>query len=631
MNRPGTTSTNEGSAYQGYCECTPLAGKQLACGSYRQSWLALALAATLIWLSISQDTVALSAAVLAAAAAAVCLGLLAWCADAERRRLQENSQAWVSVFLSTVRSLAAAIDARESESTEHVPLVEIVATELAHNLELSPEDVIGIRTAAILMDIGTLGVPEHILRSPGRPSPEEFAAIHNHPILGSQILERVSFPWGVNSAIRSHHERWDGSGYPDGLKGEDIPVAARILAVADVYSALRCKRAYRSDWTHEQAVRYIESESGKLFDPEVVRAFLLVQEPMGELASESSRSSDEAASSRIANATQKFAALWEISQVTNSTLDLHDWLYGLASRIAKVLPCDACAVFLIDGQQEYSVCHASWPAAATEIEKLRAVLGSAGTGQCSGESRPYVLRQSCDQLERPDGEPAQLPYEAIAVAPLRFESTCLGSINLYRRQGSFTVEELDMLDAVARHASVPVANARLYQATRENADRDPLTGLYNLRYFYAEMDAELARARRLHREFSLVAIDLNHFKNVNDTLGHGAGDELLCEIARLFSDTVRDYDTVVRYGGDEFVVILPEANAQAAAETITRLQAAVEAHTEGAPKLRTLGFGVSFGAASFPHDGKDARELLARADERMYVNKNRSKRRLRAA
>src|SRR5678810_796345 len=144
--------------------------------------------------------------------------------------------------------------------------------ELAKDLRLSDDETEALRAASVLHDIGKLAVPEHIISKPGKLTPEEFEKMKIHPIVGAEILERVRFPYPVAPIVRAHHEKWDGSGYPAGLKGDAIPIGARILAAVDCLDALASDRQYRRALPLDEAMACVASEAGKAFDPEVVKA-----------------------------------------------------------------------------------------------------------------------------------------------------------------------------------------------------------------------------------------------------------------------------------------------------------------------------------------------------------------------
>lgn len=192
------------------------------------------------------------------------------------QEIQENQAKLADLYLATIRSLALAIDAKDEYTSQHIVRVQHFAVAIAQQMQLPASDFEAVRTGALLHDIGKLGIPDTVLLKPGRLTDEEFAVIKRHPDIGAQILGPVQFPWPVLEVVRHHHERWDGSGYPCGLSGREIPITARILSVADVYDALTSDRSYRKAWSHEAAMEHIRKSAGKDFDPVVVEAFSAV-------------------------------------------------------------------------------------------------------------------------------------------------------------------------------------------------------------------------------------------------------------------------------------------------------------------------------------------------------------------
>jgi len=175
------------------------------------------------------------------------------------------------VHLATIEALAVAIDAKDPHTRGHARRVQAYALELGRRMRIPDREIEALRAAALLHDIGKLAIPDHLLHQPGRLSQIEFQKVKVHPAVAAEILANVEFPWPVLPAVRHHHERWDGSGYPDGLKGMRIPIGARILAVADVFEALTSERAYRHRRSPEEACSLIEAWSEIHFDPEVVQ------------------------------------------------------------------------------------------------------------------------------------------------------------------------------------------------------------------------------------------------------------------------------------------------------------------------------------------------------------------------
>jgi putative nucleotidyltransferase with HDIG domain len=187
-------------------------------------------------------------------------------AEEERKHAEEMS----AVHLRTIQALALAIEAKDALTHKHLQRVQVYALEIGRQLGLSDGELRALQAAAILHDIGKIAVPEHIISKPGRLTPTEFARMKVHPVVGGEILDSVGFPYPVAPIVRSHHERWDGSGYPDGLKGEQIPIGARILSAVDCLDALASDRPYRRALPLEKAMAVVAEDAGKGFDPRVV-------------------------------------------------------------------------------------------------------------------------------------------------------------------------------------------------------------------------------------------------------------------------------------------------------------------------------------------------------------------------
>jgi len=188
--------------------------------------------------------------------------------------LTAGQQQLSDLYLATIKSFALAVDAKDPHTHQHILRVQRYAVAIAEAMGLSGDDMEAVHTGALLHDIGKLGISESVLLKPGKLSEDEFDQIKKHPEIGAMILDPVRFPWPVLPIVRHHHEKWDGSGYPDGLKGEEIPLTARIMAVADVFDALTSTRSYREAWSHDRAVEWIRQQAGSHFDPQVVDAFL---------------------------------------------------------------------------------------------------------------------------------------------------------------------------------------------------------------------------------------------------------------------------------------------------------------------------------------------------------------------
>ena len=191
---------------------------------------------------------------------------------AQMEQTQAHMQAVNQLHLRTIEALALAIDAKDHTTHDHLQRVQLYATEIGKDLGLSQQELEALTAAAVLHDIGKLAVPESIISKPGKLTRAEFDKMKIHPVVGAEILERVEFPYPVVPIVRAHHERWDGSGYPYGLRGNEIPIGARILSAVDCLDALASDRQYRRAMPLDEAMAKVASEAGTAFDPAVVRA-----------------------------------------------------------------------------------------------------------------------------------------------------------------------------------------------------------------------------------------------------------------------------------------------------------------------------------------------------------------------
>jgi putative two-component system response regulator len=198
----------------------------------------------------------------------------------ERAKLREANEHLLAAYEETIEGLSHALDLRDKETEGHSLRVTELTIRLAQAYGLTEEEITHIRRGALLHDMGKIGVPDAILQKPAALSDEEWRVMRKHPQYVYDMLYSVQY---LRPALRipyCHHEKWDGTGYPRGLKGEQIPISARLFAVADVWDALTSDRPYRPAWSREQALDFIREQSGSHFDPQAVELFLrLIQEP----------------------------------------------------------------------------------------------------------------------------------------------------------------------------------------------------------------------------------------------------------------------------------------------------------------------------------------------------------------
>jgi diguanylate cyclase (GGDEF)-like protein/putative nucleotidyltransferase with HDIG domain len=566
--------------------------------------------------------------------------------ETERRHAQKMSE----LHLATIEALALAIDAKDQTAHNHIGRVQIYATGVARELGLSELDIQAIKTAALLHDIGKLAVPEHILAKPGPLTAEEFQKVRVHPQVGADIIATVPFPYPVAPLILHHHERWDGRGYPSGLRGEQIPLGARILCLVDYFDALTSDRPYHKLMGEEAAVTLIEQEGGKALDPAVVKAFRAIlprlrgevqradfARPRLSMPKESEGApmlgSPRAAPAErpsvfddIAVAHREIYALYEIAQTMGTSLGVADTMALISSKLSSLVPFSTCALFLYSESTDMLHCRFATGNDSELIQQLALRNGQGLSGWVARNRRPLVNARPIADLEAA-GSKLPTMLQSALVCPLVFGTQFIGTLAVYHTSpGFYQDDHRRLLDRVCEQAAAVIHNALVFEQTHEASLTDPLTELPNTRSMFMHLTRELARADRLKSEVSLLVMDLNDFKEINDTFGHHIGDRALREVAQVLRATIRPYDMCVRYAGDEFIVVLAGCGREEAEAKRVELQRAVDRIVFEARPGKCVPLSISAGAAVFPVDGDSYESLLAKADSRMYSDKSLRKR-----
>jgi diguanylate cyclase (GGDEF)-like protein/putative nucleotidyltransferase with HDIG domain len=567
---------------------------------------------------------------------------------------QQRHVAQVSnLHLATIEALALAIDAKDQTAQSHIRRVQMYAAGLARALGMPETEIQGVKTAALLHDIGKLAVPEHILSKPGPLTQEEFQKIRIHPQVGAEIISSVPFPYPVAPLILSHHERWDGNGYPDGLKGDAIPLGARILAVVDYFDALVSERPHHTAVSLEAAIELLRQESANALDPRVVQTFIDIYP---RLAAEADASAEparkltrvpthaptaapavglvhESSPARtnvfqdIALAHREIYALYEIAQAMGSSLGVSDTMALISSKLSNIVPFSCCALFLYSDETETLRCRFATGVEAETIQKLTIRNGDGLTGWVARNRRPLVNALPSTDLEAAGFPSDRTTLRSALVCPLLFNDRFIGTISVYHTEPSiYTDDHRRLLDRISEQAAAVIYHSIVFEQTQEDSLTDPLTGLPNTRFMFMHLTRELARADRLKAEVSLLVMDLDNFKGINDTYGHHVGDRALRDVAGMLRTGIRPYDICVRYAGDEFIVVLSGCGGEEAERKRLELQRAVDTLQFEAQPGKMLPLAISIGAAVFPHDGDTYETLLATADGRMYRDKTRRKR-----
>ncbi len=399
-----------------------------------------------------------------------------------------HAQKLSKLHLRTIEALALAIEAKDQTTGEHLQRVRIYAMELARELQLTEDETEALQAASVLHDIGKLAVPEHIIAKPGKLTPEEFEKMKIHPIVGAEILEQVDFPYPVVPIVRAHHEKWDGSGYPYGLKGEAIPIGARILSAVDCLDALASDRQYRKALPLDDAMAKVVSESGISFDPRVVEVLqrryvelenLATQQPVQTppklstdikvargLApdagfAESEKASEvqsSAQSNAIAAVRRETQGLLELRSRLGSLLTLDDLLALLLVRARRLMSSDSIAIYAV--RNKVLVPEVVSGENFRLFSSLRIPVGEGLSGWVAENAKPILNgNPSVEPGYLNDPSKYSTLRSALAV-PLQGASGVVAVLALYRvAADAFSREELDLLQTAVDGLGLAIEGA----------------------------------------------------------------------------------------------------------------------------------------------------------------------------
>jgi diguanylate cyclase (GGDEF)-like protein/PAS domain S-box-containing protein len=478
----------------------------------------------------------------------------------ERSKLMGNLSA---SYDQTLLALTAALDARDKETEGHSKRVVIYTAALAKKLGLSQNIIQEIKRGALLHDIGKIGVPDSILGKPGPLNDQEWAIMRNHPEWGEKILTRVPFLKFPADIVLAHQERWDGKGYPKGLKDKEIPIGARIFSVVDAFDAITSDRPYRKAQAYDAAREEILAGRGTQFDPEAVDAFLQFTPEDWTLMRE-----------------QADIIPTQIDPQPNADNKGQDILLESGNQVRKAEITSKLST------------RENAHALNTLFEQLPIPYASIGLeGKINIANKSFI-----DMLGYPIIQLAGKRIHDLCAAPVG-QAICIQVFDRVRAGEEFPQAELELKKAKGGSLwvlmtawpnfdkSINVAGIHFMfmditqrknteEALEQSASRDALTQLFNRAHFSAKLKKMISRLQfDSGASSAILFIDLDNLKNVNDRFGHKAGDELLVEVARRLENSIRPGDLLCRWGGDEFAIyvtgITKETALQKVANRIT--------------------------------------------------------------
>ncbi len=556
---------------------------------------------------------------------------------AELEVQREHANQTAALHIRAIEGLALAVEAKDGLNIRgHLRRVQTYSLAIGKEMGLSGSELDALQAGALLHDIGKLAIPDYILTKPGKLTAEEFARMKVHPVVGAEIVDQVQFPYPVAPIVKAHHEKWNGSGSPYGLKGNEIPVGARILTVVDCLDAMTSDREYRRATSLEEAMRYIVAESGKSFDPEVVQVLgrlhqNLAREASAEvqpgtvlsiqanivhgaapaagldLCGSSAVASDVPAFlSAIAAAHNQEKLLRSVADSV-SVLEMEELLPQIQQLLEGLIPYDALAIFVRDAN-DLRVEFAAGTSSA-KLSYLEVPVGEGLTGWVSLHRQTVVNGSpAVDPGFPPDA--ARLLKSALSTS-LEGSQKPVGVLNLYRREkDAFDSDELHILNTVTPSIALALENAVKLKEARVQDKIDPRTGLASSSLFLQTTSGILARARRTTQSLCVLFVEVRALQGTLNKLGESRTNERIASLGKEINGLCREYDCVGQIGKASFAATLPAMKQSYLWSLLNRLESL--AGEDGADDSVAL----SFGGAFYPEDGDGASHLLALAQRR---------------
>jgi putative nucleotidyltransferase with HDIG domain len=524
------------------------------------------------------------------------------------------------LYLATVESLSMAIDAKDQVTHGHIRRVQKYALELARALGIENDrDLKALEAAALLHDMGKVAVPDHILNKPGRLTPAEYEKMKLHAVIGADILSAVDFPFPVVPIVRHHHENWDGTGYPDGLHGEEIPIGARILSVIDCYDALTSNRPYRRALTVEQALEIILERRGKMYDPDVVDVFVTLVhhlpkiddtgglrtealERIARMAAEPPEREAHAGLASTGNFAEQILQLCDLSEIMGGHASVDDLVHLLARHLQRISPASLVVFYLIDRERDILRAVHAVGAGDHLAVGLELPLGDGLSGWVAANRRS--IRNSSPALDLGDRVLSlSPPLLSTLSAVLSHEDSVLGVVSLYApARDAFTADHQQVLELVSRPVAAALRRARQFERERQAHLTDVETGLPNHRYLTRLLTTHGFSDSPLMHSLGVLTVKWA------GTLEAGGNLRTLADAVR---GAVRVTDLMFRHGESQMVVLIPDcdpAMGEAVAERVAA--SALAGLPEGAGTVHT-------GFACAPADGESLSELIHAAEARL--------------
>ena len=547
--------------------------------------------------------------------------------DANRHLAELNR-----LYLSTIETLAMAIDAKDQITHGHIRRVQKFAVGLAEAMGLKETAQIrAVEAAALLHDMGKLAVPEYILNKPGPLTSAEFDKMKLHASVGADILSAIEFPYPVVPIVRHHHENWDGTGYPDGLKGSDIPIGARILSVVDCFDALTSDRPYRPRLSDTDALRILTDRRGTMYDPLVVDTFMRVYRSIAPTQDEMAASEiglsaitrgslpisegvlvNGSRLDDISASTEEMLLLYELARSLSGRLELADAADVISKHLRRLVPATTCVFFLYDADADELVAAHAAGENASHFADIRIAMGQRLSGWVAANRQTIVNSDPMLDL----GEVARVlrpPLRSCLSTPLLADRDLVGVLTVYStHREAFTEDHRRIVEVVARQVSQTVRHSVEFRREQTEKLRDQLTGLPNRQHLERFVASELGAAAGL--PCSILLVEVTHAPTVRTGL-RAPGQPVIAQAAAAIRAGLRGADLLFRYDSERFVALLIQTDAATADALGRRVANELTTIRLGEEENVTVAV-VRMGRATAPDDGMTLLELVRAAENR---------------
>ena len=522
------------------------------------------------------------------------------------------------------QALIAALNARENYTAEHSEAVLELALAVAAELGMDADDATAVGQVALLHDIGKVGVPDAILRKPGGLTAPEWDVMRQHPAIGARIVDAIGSLSHLAPAVRAEHERWDGSGYPDGLAGEDVPLPSRICLVCDAWHAMTSDRPYRRALTEAEARVELERHAGTQFCPTTVAALLRVLDrgdvPGHDGGPETTTELPRMRPDRPLEA--ELRALIAVSSAVAAAHRFDEVLDAVGEQACFVLRAASISISRYEVEHDWMRTLANagelhpgedprptletWP--LSPLDRRLVDLAEPYVVSLTDAGIPAAERDFLERIER----------GSVLACPIPYGDRIWGVLEAYSAAGAppFSAAHVRFAEALCAQVATAIGRAELFSRLETLAYEDPLTRLPNRRALDVRLEEAVARAEALDGELALLFCDLDALKEVNDLHGHAAGDRALIATGAALSAAAEAYpgSFTSRLGGDEFCVLL-EGHGADAARALAREAGERLATVPGGP------FAFSCGVAVLDAEHRHAGDLFRAADAAQYAAK----------